>query len=152
MVFILVMVFSDIQKDISFPSRGRDDDDDRRNVVCCSRAPCVLLFFGQPGCLPTKLLLDFLQDTTVARKMIKVNKRGLTLLRFPPIQSTYVGALPIQISTLLWCSRFGEVCSCCSYTALPGPAWVLLNYVLCIISRPLYLQSIEVHQGGGSYF
>ena len=23
-----------------------------------------------------------------------------------------------------------EVCSCCSYTVLPGPAWVLLNYVL----------------------
>ena len=27
-------------------------------------------------------------------------------------------------------SRFGEICSCCCIPALPGPAWVLLNYVL----------------------
>ena len=27
-------------------------------------------------------------------------------------------------------SRFGEVCSNRTYTVLPGPAWVLLNYVL----------------------
>ena len=27
-------------------------------------------------------------------------------------------------------SRFGEVCSCCCLPALPGPAWVLLNYVM----------------------
>ena len=26
-------------------------------------------------------------------------------------------------------SRFGEVCSCCSYTVLPGPALALLNYL-----------------------
>ena len=26
-------------------------------------------------------------------------------------------------------SRFPEVCSCCSRTVLPGPAWVLLSYV-----------------------
>ena len=28
------------------------------------------------------------------------------------------------------CMCLREVCSCCSLTALPGPAWVLLNYVL----------------------
>ena len=27
-------------------------------------------------------------------------------------------------------SRFGEICSCCSLSVLPGPAWALLNYVL----------------------
>ena len=27
-------------------------------------------------------------------------------------------------------SRFGEVCSCCSCTVLPGPAWVLRNHFL----------------------
>ena len=26
--------------------------------------------------------------------------------------------------------RFGEICSCCSLTVMPVPAWVLLNYVL----------------------
>ena len=28
------------------------------------------------------------------------------------------------------CTWLREVCSCCFLTALPGPAWVLLNYVL----------------------
>ena len=28
------------------------------------------------------------------------------------------------------CMWLREVCSCCSLTALPGPAWVLLSYVL----------------------
>ena len=28
------------------------------------------------------------------------------------------------------CTRFGEVCCSCSLTVLPGPAWVVLNYVL----------------------
>ena len=27
------------------------------------------------------------------------------------------------------CTWFGELCSCCSLTALPGPAWVLLNWI-----------------------
>ena len=27
------------------------------------------------------------------------------------------------------CTWFGEFCSCCSLTALPGPAWVLLNWI-----------------------
>ena len=28
------------------------------------------------------------------------------------------------------CTWFGEVCCCSSLTLLPGPAWVLLSYVL----------------------
>ena len=36
------------------------------------------------------------------------------------------------------CTWFGEVCLCCSLTALPGPAWVLLKYVL----RRLFLSSV----------
>ena len=35
--------------------------------------------------------------------------------------------------------RFGEVSSCCCLTALPGPAWVLLKYVLL----RLFLSSVE---------
>ena len=27
------------------------------------------------------------------------------------------------------CMWFGEFCSCCSLTSLPGPAWVLLNWI-----------------------
>ena len=27
------------------------------------------------------------------------------------------------------CTWFGEFCSCYSLTALPGPAWVLLNWI-----------------------
>ena len=27
------------------------------------------------------------------------------------------------------CTWFGEFCACCSLTALPGPAWVLLNWI-----------------------
>ena len=36
------------------------------------------------------------------------------------------------------CTWFGEVCLCCSLTALPGPAWVLLKYVL----QRLFLSSV----------
>ena len=28
------------------------------------------------------------------------------------------------------CKWFGEICSCCSLTALPGSAWVLVKFVL----------------------
>ena len=36
--------------------------------------------------------------------------------------------------------RFGEICSCCSLTVMPVPAWVLLNYVLqTIFSGPVRL-------------
>ena len=38
----------------------------------------------------------------------------------------------------IMCSRFGEVCSWCISALLPGPAWVLLNYVLRRIIKPLY--------------
>ena len=40
-------------------------------------------------------------------------------------------------------SRFGEVCSCSSLTALPGPAWVLLSYVL----HTILCTSVEVENG-----
>lgn len=36
------------------------------------------------------------------------------------------------------CTWFGELCLCCSLTALPGPAWVLLKYVL----QRLFLSSV----------
>ena len=37
------------------------------------------------------------------------------------------------------CTWFGEIPSCCSLTALPGPAWVQLNYVLqTIFSGPVH--------------
>ena len=38
----------------------------------------------------------------------------------------------IKYSTELFkmaCTWFGEICSFCSLTVLPVPAWVLLNYV-----------------------
>ena len=34
-----------------------------------------------------------------------------------------------EMSKIL-CTWLREVCSCCSLTVLPGPAWVLLIYVL----------------------
>ena len=40
-------------------------------------------------------------------------------------------------------SRFGEVCSCCCLPALPGPAWVLLNYV----SRRIKETSVDIRLG-----
>ena len=44
----------------------------------------------------------------------------------------------------IMCSRFGEVCSWCISALLPGPAWVLLNYVLRRIIKPLYLRLFPV--------
>ena len=41
-------------------------------------------------------------------------------------------------------SRFGEICSCCCLIALPGPAWVLLNYVLHTILCTSVLQVCTV--------
>ena len=37
------------------------------------------------------------------------------------------------------CTWFGEFCSCCSLTALPGPAWVLLNWICKDLISSLYL-------------
>ena len=38
------------------------------------------------------------------------------------------------------CTWFGVVPSCCSLTALLGPVWVLLNYVLqTIFSGPVHM-------------
>ena len=53
-----------------------------------------------------------------------------------------MNALPIQITELRKssCTWFGEVCLGCSITALPGPAWVLLKYVL----QRLFLSSVVV--------
>ena len=39
-------------------------------------------------------------------------------------------------------SRFSEVCSCCCLSALPGPAWVLLSYVL----RTILCTSVDLSQ------
>ena len=36
------------------------------------------------------------------------------------------------------CTWFGEFCSCCSLTALPGPAWVLLNWICEELISSLY--------------
>ena len=42
------------------------------------------------------------------------------------------------------CTRFGEVCSCCSLNLLPGPAWVLLQCVLqTIFSGPVRVTAGE---------
>ena len=41
------------------------------------------------------------------------------------------------------CTWFGEIPSCCSLTALLGPVWVLLNYVLqTIFSGPVVLKDL----------
>ena len=44
------------------------------------------------------------------------------------------------------CTCFGEFCSCCSLTALPGPAWVLLNWIWKELISSLYVES---WQGNG---
>ena len=36
------------------------------------------------------------------------------------------------------CTWFVEFCSCCSLTALPGPAWVLLNWICKELISSLY--------------
>ena len=36
------------------------------------------------------------------------------------------------------CTWFGEFCSCCSLTALPGPAWALLNWICKALISSLY--------------
>ena len=38
------------------------------------------------------------------------------------------------------CTWFGEVCYSCSLTVLPGPAWVVLNYVL----QRIFFTPVEV--------
>ena len=43
-----------------------------------------------------------------------------------------------EMSKIL-CTWLREVCSCCSLTVLPGPAWVLLNYVL----QRIFLSSVH---------
>ena len=37
------------------------------------------------------------------------------------------------------CTWFGEISSCCSLTALPGPAWVLLSKTYKPFAGSLYL-------------
>ena len=41
------------------------------------------------------------------------------------------------------CTWFGEFCSCCSLTALPGPAWVLLNWICKELISSLYMQYLN---------
>ena len=40
------------------------------------------------------------------------------------------------------CTWFGEFCSCCSLTVLPGPAWVLLNWICKELISSLYLYTV----------
>ena len=42
------------------------------------------------------------------------------------------------------CTWFGEFCSCCSLTALPGPAWVLLNKICKELISSLYTCSCSL--------
>ena len=37
------------------------------------------------------------------------------------------------------CTRFCEFCSCCSLAALPGPAWVVLNWICKELISSLYI-------------
>ena len=50
-----------------------------------------------------------------------------------------------QINTemrfILW-TWFREFCSCCSLTALPGPAWVLLNWICKELISSLYISCL----------
>ena len=51
------------------------------------------------------------------------------------------------------CTWFGEFCSCCSLMALPGPAWVLLNWICKELISSLYIDffllsrrtTVEIH-------
>ena len=56
--------------------------------------------------------------------------------------SIEVAHLELLLSTepeKMACTWFGEIPSCCSLTALLGPVWVLLNYVLqTIFSGPVF--------------
>ena len=45
---------------------------------------------------------------------------------------------PLQIQRFILCTWFGEFWSCCSLTALPGPAWVLLNWICKELISSLY--------------
>ena len=52
-------------------------------------------------------------------------------------QSDYALVLFPEMRFIL-CTWFGELCSCCSLTALPGPAWVLLNWICKELISSLY--------------
>ena len=39
------------------------------------------------------------------------------------------------------CTWFGEFCSCCSLTALPGLAWVLLNWICKELISSMYINA-----------
>ena len=70
---------------------------------------------------------------------VSLNLAGFFLL--DPVRARNI---PIECTELRKssCTWFGEVCLCCSLTALPGPAWVLLKYVL----QRLFLSSV-VYRG-----
>ena len=42
------------------------------------------------------------------------------------------------------CTWFGEFCSCCSLTALPGPAWVLLKWICKELISSLYISTMNL--------
>ena len=81
-------------------------------------------------------------DGTNASKKHKSKLNILTL-----IINCWSGGVVLQIHVFFYentepekmaCTWFGEISSCCSLTALLGPVWVLLNYVLqTIFSGPV---------------
>ena len=75
------------------------------------------------------------------RKIIEGHAEYLTRhdrVRPPPSDQSILGTTELRKSPCTW---FGEVCFCCSLTALPGPAWVLLK---CVLQR-LFLSSVIIH-------
>ena len=74
---------------------------------------------------------------------IKVEKRRRTQ-DFVKTPSTVLLANRLRTDTctemrFILCSWFGEFCSCCSLTDLPGPAWVLLNWICKELISSLYI-------------
>ena len=49
------------------------------------------------------------------------------------------------------CTWFSEFCSCCSLTALPGPAWVLHNWICKELISSLYLFTQHAVSGRAHY-
>ena len=47
------------------------------------------------------------------------------------------------------CTWFGEFCSCCSLTALPSPAWVLLNWICKELISSLYISNSPIFWAKG---
>ena len=53
-----------------------------------------------------------------------------------------IGDIACTEMRFILCTWFGEFCSCCSLTALPGFAWVLLNWICKELISSLYIYLI----------